>query len=176
MSLRIAKLQKADPKKRNRAQLLALLPRPVYDDGRTKQCHADECDINKIMARFSKTGTMSHLAKFEGVYADFSDFDFQTQTQKLTRGREIFDELPAELRQEFGQSPAAFFSYVNDPANADELRKKLPALAKPGRQLPTVAAQTADAEKAATAAASEPASENIEKTPPKEETEPPAGS
>ncbi len=94
------------------------------------------------MARFDTTGTISHLTKFEGVYADFSDFDFHAQTTKLSQGREIFDALPAEIRREFGQSPAAFFEYVNDPKNVDELRKKLPALAKPGQQLPARLAGT----------------------------------
>ncbi len=128
----------------------------AYPDGRTKQAFRDECDIVKIMARADRGGTISHLAKHEAVYADFSDFDFFEQTQKLTRGREIFDELPAELRQEFGQSPAKFFEYVNNPANADDLAQKLPALAAPGRQLPQVTPPTAD--QAAAAAASEPAS------------------
>ncbi len=127
-----------------------------YNDGRTKQCFKNECDIKKIMARADKAGTISHLEKYQGVYADYSDVDFQEITQKLTRGREIFDELPGELRAEFGQSPAAFFKYVNDPANAGDLRKKLPGLAEPGRQIinPTVP-PTAD-EEAAAAAASEP--------------------
>ncbi len=137
MSLSLAKLREADKRKKlTRAQILALEPDKVYDDGRTKQCYKDECDIQKIMDRFARTQTISHLAKHEGVYADFSDFDFHEQTMKLTRGREIFDELPAELRTEFQQSPAKFFAYVNDPVNVDKLREKLPGLAKPGRQLP----------------------------------------
>ncbi len=175
MSQLIANLHRSHPGKKNREQLLKLVEPPEYKDGRTKQCFKDDCDINKIMTRFEVTGTISHLAKWEGVYADFSDFDFQMQTQQLTRGREIFDELPAEVRKEFGQSPAAFFKYVNDPANADDLRKKLPALAKPGQQLPPVVSPTADNE-AALAAASEPASVNPIKTPAKPETNPPASS
>jgi len=126
-----------------------------YLDGKTKQCFKDECDIKKIMSRADKAGTISHLEKYQGVYADFSDFDFHKQTRMLTRGREIFDALPAELRQEFAQSPAAFFEYVNDPANIDELRKKLPDLAKPGQQLIDTESPTADKE-AALDAASEP--------------------
>ncbi len=127
-----------------------------YTDGRTKQCFKNECDIKKIMARADKAGTISHLEKFQGVYADYSNVDFQKMTQELTRGREIFDELPAELRQEFSQSPQKFFAYVNDPANINDLRKKLPGLAEPGRQIinPT-RPPTAD-EEAALAAASEP--------------------
>ncbi len=107
---------------------------PIYEDGRTKQSFKDETDINKILQRANKTGTISHLSKYEAHYGDFSDFDFFESTIMLTKGREIFDALPSEIRNEFSQSPSAFFAYVNDPANKDELLKKLPGLAAPGRQ------------------------------------------
>ncbi len=156
MSLLCRQLRDASKEKNlTREEILALVPQKKYDDGRTKQSFKDGTDIQKIMARFDKTGTISHLAKFEGVYADFSDFDFHEQTTMLSKGGEIFDALPAEIRKEFGQSPAAFFAYVNDPKNVDELRKKLPALAAPGQQLPRAGSPNADME-AALAAASEP--------------------
>ncbi len=148
MSLKLAALAAKSTKKLTRAQIIALAPAVVYDDGRTKQSFEAETNIQKIMARADRTGTISHLEKFEGVYADFSDFDFHTQNTMLSKGREIFDELPAELRQEFGQSPANFFAYVNDPANVDELRKKLPALAAPGRQIIKTSAPVADEKEA----------------------------
>lgn len=113
-----------------------------YPDGRTKQSFKDEADINKILSRAQRAGTLSHLQKYEGVYADFSDFDYLDAQLKLTRGREIFDDLPAELRNEFAQSPAAFFAYVNDPANVEKLNEKLPALALPGRQQKDVSGRT----------------------------------
>ncbi len=110
------------------------LKQPTYKDGRTKQAFKDETDINKILHRAQKAGTLSHLQKYEGTYGDFGDFDFFESNLQLTKGREIFDALPSELRTEFHQSPAEFFEYVNDPKNINELRKKLPGLAQPGRQ------------------------------------------
>ncbi len=153
MSLVLAELRsKVKKLNMSREEILALRPKKVYDDGRTKQSFKDETDIQKIMARAEVTGTISHLAKYEGVYADFSDFDFHEQNNMLARGAEIFDALPAEVRSEFRQSPAAFFKYVNDPKNIDELRKKLPALAAPGRQNIQVSAPDADTEAAVEAA------------------------
>lgn len=105
-----------------------------YKDGRTKQSFKDETDINIIMKRAQKSGTISHLNKYQPLYGDFSEFDFFAAQLKLAEGREIFDALPPELRNEFNQEPAAFFDYVNDPANKDRLDKLLPALAEPGRQ------------------------------------------
>ncbi len=173
MSLLLAQLSK--DKKLSRNATLALRPAITYEDGRTKQCYKDECDIDKIMSRFNVTGTISHLAKYGGIYADFSDFDFHKQNNMLTKGREIFDALPAELRREFGQSASNFFAYVNDPANLDKLKQKLPGLAAPGQQLPRTAAPDADLE-AADAAASEPASEPIKNIPAEPESNAPASS
>ncbi len=158
MSQLIAKL--AEGKKLTREKMLALRPVKVYDDGRTKQSFKDETNIQKIMARADRAGTISHLEKYEGVYADYSDFDFHEQTERLTQGRMIFDDLPAEIRKEFGQSPQAFFNFVNDPENADDLVKKLPHLAKPGQQLKATATADADTE-AVVAAASEPVASKL---------------
>ncbi len=160
---------------------------PKYKDGRTKQSFRDETDINKILKRAQKTGTISHLAKHEARYGDFSTFDFFESQLMLTKGREIFDDLPSELRNEFNNSQAAFFAYVNDPANKDRLGELLPALAEPGRQNIAVTAPKADekaaeaAKKAALAASSEPLASKEPTAPSPEElpagapTEPPAG-
>ena len=121
--------------------MLPITP-PDYSDGRTKQAFKDETDINRILSRAQKTGTISHINKYQGMYADFSDFDFLESELKLAKGREVFDALPSEIRTEFGQSPAAFFKYVNDPANANDLLKKLPQLAAPGRQMIDVSGRT----------------------------------
>ena len=106
-----------------------------YSDGRTKQSFKDSTDINKIVAKWQKTGTISHLAKHQPVYGDFSDIDdLLSAHNRMVRGVEIFNELPSEVRKEFNQDIGEFFRYVNDPANKDDLAEKLPALAKPGRQ------------------------------------------
>lgn len=119
------------------------LVQPTYNDGRTKQAFKDETDIVKMLSRAQAAGTMSHLEQYQGSYGDFAEFDFFESIIMLTKGREVFDALPSELRSEFNQSPSQFFDYVNDPANADDLHKKLPALAKPGRQNIDLSGKTA---------------------------------
>lgn len=107
---------------------------PKYKDGRTKQSFKDETDINKIMQRAQRTGTISHLAKYEAVYGDFADLDLLQAQLQVQRGEQIFSELPSEIRKEFHNQPHEFFKFVNDPANAENLHQVLPALAAPGRQ------------------------------------------
>lgn len=122
--------------------------KPDYKDGMTKQAFKDETDINKLLSRAQKQGTLSHLAQHEHRYGDFSDFDFFDAQVKLTAGREIFDALPSELRSEFHNSPAEFFEFVNDPDNRDQLEQKLPLLAAPGRQMLDVSGKTPPSDKA----------------------------
>lgn len=117
-----------------------------YSDGRTKQAFKDQCDINKILRKWQKTGTISHLAKYQPIYGDFSDIDdLLTAQARLKQGQAIFDQLPGEIKREFGQSAAAFFKFVNNPANADNLHKVLPALAESGTQMPDVGKKVAQA-------------------------------
>lgn len=108
-----------------------------YDDGRTKQSFKDSADINKILAKAQRVGSLSHLVKHGASYGDFSDMpDLLQANQRLQRGMEIFSELPSEVRREFDQDAGKFFAYVNDPANKDKLADLLPHLAKPGTQMP----------------------------------------
>jgi len=149
------------------------LVQPIYEDGRTKQAFKDETDINKILHRAQKTGTLSHLQKFEGRYGDFAGFDFFEATLQLTKGREVFDALPSELRREFNQSPAQFFAYVNNPANKDDLLKKLPMLAMPGRQNIDMSGKTAPDDPPAAKEAAKPTEEPTPAEAPTQPTEPP---
>jgi hypothetical protein len=107
-----------------------------YVDGRTKQAFKDSTDINKILARAQQGETITHLAKHGATYGDFSDIDdLLTAAERLERGKQIFRELPGEVRREFDQNPGKFFRFVNDPANIDKLGELLPGLAKTGDQL-----------------------------------------
>jgi hypothetical protein len=118
----------------------------VYVDGRTKQAFKDATDINKILYKAQKTGTISHLQKHQGAYGDFSDIDdLLTAHQRLQRGQEIFDDLPSEVRREFDQDLGKFFNYVNDPQNVDKLADLLPGLAKRGDQVPDIGKRIAQA-------------------------------
>ncbi|AJK28246.1 putative minor capsid protein [Eel River basin pequenovirus] len=117
--------------------------------GKTKQEFKEECDINFILERASRTGMVSHLSKFEPQYADISGVDLQEMMDTVAHANTMFAELPAEVRREFGNNQQAFFDFVNDPSNQGKLAEKLPALAKRGNQLPNVDRRTAPIETSA---------------------------
>ena len=110
----------------------------VYDDGRTKQAFKDSTDVNRLLNRHAKAGTLAHLAEHENVYGDFAGYDFHEHQNRIAAGVSLFESAPSEVRREFGNDPQKFFDFVNHPDNVGKLAEKLPALAAPGRQLPKI--------------------------------------
>ena len=88
---------------------------------RTKQSFKNECDINQIMAKYQKTGAISHFNNRSPQYGDATGADFTSAMNLITSAQELFNELPSSLRNRFGNSPSAFLDFVQDPANALEM-------------------------------------------------------
>lgn len=85
---------------------------------------APQTDVNQIMARYKKTGQVTHLAKIQGSYADVSSIpDLATALNQVTKAQQTFDLLPAELRSRFGNSPVNMVEFLKDSKNRDEAIK-----------------------------------------------------
>lgn len=112
--------------------------------GRTKQSQKDETDINKLLARAARAGSLDHLTQYGAQYADFSTYDFESHVAKIAEGQSIFENLPAEIKREFHQSPQQFFEFVTNPVNLDRLPELLPDIANRGNYFPPVGIIKAD--------------------------------
>ncbi len=88
--------------------------------GRTSQSSRNECDVNKIMAKYEKTGAISHLAKHGGDYGFATGVSFHEAMNVVTKAGQMFDELPAVVRRRFTE-PATFLDFVQNPANLEEM-------------------------------------------------------
>lgn len=98
----------------------------VSEDGEelvslTKQSFKRECDINTIMAKYAKGQVVDHLARHGGSYGDFSSQDFHEAMNIVRKGEEMFLDLDSGLRRRFGNDPAVFLEFVQDPKNASQL-------------------------------------------------------
>lgn len=90
-------------------------------EGRTKQSFRDECDINRIMARYQATGVLEHQrADVQGQFRDCTEWDFQRAMDIVAEARSTFAGLPAELRDRFENDPRKLLEFVHDPANLEE--------------------------------------------------------
>lgn len=92
----------------------------------TKQSFVDECDINKILKQYKKSGLLRHInAKAaQGAYADLpDDADYQTALHVVMRSQDAFATLPSSVRNRFANDPAGFLAFMADPANEAEIVK-----------------------------------------------------
>lgn len=91
--------------------------------GKTKQSFKAECDINTIMARYMKTGTLDHLSSRKGQYMDVSGADFYAAQNMVANARSMFFGLPSAIRERFENDPGEFLEFMENPANAEEAVK-----------------------------------------------------
>jgi len=94
-----------------------------FDESRTSQEFADEADINNIMARYLKTGTVPVYADRQAFYADAHTMSYQEMQNILIDAENAFMQLPAAVRERFGNDPAAFVEFASDKKNVNELRE-----------------------------------------------------
>lgn len=86
----------------------------------TEQAHKDQCDINKIIARYDKTGLITHISKFEGRFGDLSGADFTEMAQQVAHAKSMFEELPSSIRNRFDNDPGKLLAFMDDEGNRDE--------------------------------------------------------
>lgn len=91
-----------------------------WGEGRTKQSHKDETDINSIMKRFEKTGMIEFINSHEPKYGDVTAMDYQTSMQNVAQANEMFADLPAKVRDRFDNDPAELLEFLDNPANREE--------------------------------------------------------
>lgn len=88
----------------------------------TKQSFKDECDINKILKKWERTGQLEHARLQTQKFIDCSAaVDYQTALNIVQEAQESFDSLPSSIRNRFNNDPAYFESFVSDRANDEEL-------------------------------------------------------
>ena len=104
-----------------------------YGESMTKQAFKDSTDINKIIRKAQKQGSLEHALKYPAaVYGEFTGVDLLGAFQQVERAQAIFDECPSEVRREFDNDAFKFMAFASDPENIDRLPELLPQLAEPG--------------------------------------------
>ncbi len=88
--------------------------------GRTKQSMKDECDINKIMEKYQKTGAVAHVNQHQSQYGFATSDDFAESMRIVTTAQDMFDGLPSSIRTRFANDPAQFLDFVQDANNKKE--------------------------------------------------------
>lgn len=96
------------------------------EPSRTQQQFKKDCDVNEIVAKFKRTGSITHIKNTqEGVYADLTTLpvDLQEARQIVLQAEQSFAAMPAQLRQRFGHDPKNLIEFLENPQNDDEAVK-----------------------------------------------------
>lgn len=88
--------------------------------GGAEQTHEKSCNINNIVNKFQRTGTIEHQNKHEARYDDITGQDFETMMNIVANAQSMFEDLPSGIRAKFDNSPSQFLDYVQNPANKAE--------------------------------------------------------
>lgn len=91
--------------------------RPIYV---TEQGHKKECDVNEIIKKYDREGVITHVNRFEAMYADVSAISFENGLRIQQEISEKFMELPSEIRKRFENSPLEYLKFLGDPRNNEE--------------------------------------------------------
>jgi len=88
---------------------------------RTKQEFRKEADINNIMAKYLKTGTIEHINRRKPIYADITNLgDFQENMNMIAEAKAEFASLPAKVRDRFQNDPHRLIQFLEDELNHAE--------------------------------------------------------
>lgn len=112
-------------------------------EGRTRQEFKNQCDINRIIDKFTITGVLPFAGSENlGIYADVSELpDFKSSLEFVIHAKESFEKLNVNVRKRFHNSPQELLDFLKDPENKAEARKL--GLLKPEIKPPSTPAQPA---------------------------------
>lgn len=116
-------------------------PAEAGGDG-AQQSFKEDCDINVIMNRFAKTGTVDHVKKHQPRYGIATGQSLHEAMNLIAQAESMFMDLDPDIRNKFNGSPSELLDFVQNPDN--EL-----AAAELGLALSDEAQAVADARKAA---------------------------
>lgn len=91
------------------------------DSSRTKQSFKDQVNINKIIARFAKTGMIDSVNRRQPFYGDVSNIrSYHDAMNVVVEAQRLFGSMSASIRKKFDNDPAKMIAWLDDPKNLDE--------------------------------------------------------
>lgn len=91
----------------------------------TRQEFQEEADINNIIDQYETHGILPDTRP-EGAFGDFTDpvlSNYQEAQNIVVGARELFERLPARIRERFHNDAASLIDFVQDPDNREEAIK-----------------------------------------------------
>jgi phage internal scaffolding protein len=90
----------------------------------TQQHFKKSTDIVEIIKKHDRTGIIEHVARGVAQYGDYSEVnEYREALDMVNSANASFMQLPAELRQMFGNDAGEFFEFATDPKNEAKMQE-----------------------------------------------------
>lgn len=100
------------------------LRKVFHGESLTRTSFTEDCDVNKIIEKFVKTGQISHYNIGSPTYGDFSEIsDYAGVLRQIIDTNDQFQELPAKVRARFKNDPQELINFLGDDSNYEEAIK-----------------------------------------------------
>ena len=90
----------------------------------TIQAAKDECDINRIVARYRQTGSYYEPGVSPTRKPQFGDYsaipDYREALSIIHQADDDFSALPSKVRRRFNNDPLEYVAFLQDASNRDE--------------------------------------------------------
>lgn len=87
----------------------------------TQQHFKEECDINKIIERFTRTGLLPQYPGEDMQYGDYTtSVDYHEAMTIVAQAKQQFEALPSSVRDKFDNDPAKMLDFVSKKENIEE--------------------------------------------------------
>ena len=85
----------------------------------TYQADKDDCDINNILDKYARFGTLPTVNNNPPVYADVSTTpsSFLEAQEIIRNAQDSFNGLSSDIRREFHDNPFEMIEFLNNPEN-----------------------------------------------------------
>lgn len=84
----------------------------------TQQHFAKDADVRNIIKQYDRTGLIANVARGVAQYGDYSEVnEYRESLDMVNRANDNFMQLPAEIRQLFGNDAGTFFEFATNPEN-----------------------------------------------------------
>lgn len=95
---------------------------PGGGDLMTDQSFKRSCDINTILAKYKRGELVDHVNEHGGDYGDYvSAPEFHDAMNMITEATEMFEGLPADVRDYFRNDVSELLAAAADPERQDEM-------------------------------------------------------
>ena len=88
----------------------------------TEQSHEKACNINSIMAKYQKTGLVTHINARQGQFIDATGPDFERASMLVAEVHSEFNDLPSAVRDALDHDPQRYLELVQTDEGLEQLR------------------------------------------------------